>query len=143
MVDNNKSNQETEQIEILQVVPVESHSENFNVTEHIQRMPKIFSRGLLYLIVIILVVAVIYSLVSKIDIVVKCNAVAIPASHKTKILSGRNGYIDEIYISEGQLIEKNAPLFLISSKETLTYRSKVSELLNSIPLKEDYSLGSE
>ncbi|MFX0200573.1 MAG: hypothetical protein ACFFCW_31015 [Candidatus Hodarchaeota archaeon] len=138
MVDKEKNNQEIEQSEILQVTPTGSPSENFLVTEHLQRMPNIFSRGLVYLIVLALVTALIYSLVSKIDMVVECTSVARPLSHKIKILSDRNGYIEKIFISEGQVIEKNAPLFLLRSKESLTYRAKVEELRHSIPLKKEY-----
>ena len=133
-----KEDNEDEQSEAIQVTTVESPSENFVVTEHLQRMPKIYSRGLIYLIVIILNVALIYSLLSKIDVVSECSTVARPSSHKIKILSDREGYLEQIFISEGYKIEKNAPLFLIRSKEALTYRSKVSELLSSIPLKRDY-----
>ncbi len=138
MKEKEKNNQSDDQAEIAKVIPAESPSENFLVTEHLQRMPKIYSRGLIYLIVIILTVAMIYSLVSKIDVVVVCNSVARPVSHKIKILSNRDGYIENIFISEGQEVEKNSPLFCIRSKETLTYKSKVLELHSSIPLKKEY-----
>ncbi|MBI5057517.1 MAG: HlyD family efflux transporter periplasmic adaptor subunit [Nitrospirae bacterium] len=124
--------------EIIEMAPEGSPSENVLVTEHLQRMPAIFARGLLYLLIALLVVALIYSLVAKIDVVVESKAVAQPGSNKIKLLSDRNGYIDRILIVEGQTVEKNAPLFVIRSKETLAYTSKVEELDQIIPLKKEY-----
>jgi len=138
MGDKKIDDQDIKSSETFQVSPVESPSENFLVTEHLQRMPSLFSRGLLYLIILIILVALVYILVSKIDMVVESRSVVQPASHKIKILSDRDGYIENIFISEGQGVEKDAPLFLIRSKEALTHRTKVDELSGSIPLKKEY-----
>jgi hypothetical protein len=50
--------------------------ENFLVTEHLQKMPSIFARGLFYLILLFLAVALVYSVKGKMDVVVVCPAVA-------------------------------------------------------------------
>jgi multidrug resistance efflux pump len=86
----------------------------------------------------VLLTAFTYSVCGKIDIVVTGNAVARPASHIIKILSDRNGFLERIFIQEGQTINKNTPLFLIRSKEGLTYRSKIDELAVLIPIKQEY-----
>jgi hemolysin D len=138
MEDKKRNDQEIESPEMTQISPVEFPSENFLVTEHLQKMPSLFSRGLLYLIILIFAVALVYILVSKIDIVVESRSVVQPTSHKIKVLSDRDGYIEKIYISEGELVEKEAPLFLIRSKEALTYLTKVDEMRSSIPLKKEY-----
>ncbi len=138
MEEKKKNGQEIESPEMIQVSPVESPSENFLVTEHLQRMPSLFSRGLLYLMILIIIVAFVYIVVSKIDIVVESRSVVRPLSHKINILSDRDGYIEKIFISEGQEVDKGSSLFLIRSKEALTYRSKVDELRTSIPLKKEY-----
>jgi HlyD family type I secretion membrane fusion protein len=138
MPDKETDDRKVEFSDIVQVSPVESPSENFLVTEHLQRMPNLFSRGLLYLIILILLVAVVYILVSKIDIVVESRSVVQPMTHKIKILSDRDGYLEKIFISEGQEVEKNTLLFLIRSKEALTHRTKVDELSGSIPLKKEF-----
>lgn len=132
---NNQNSEESEVIEVIEVAPVESPSENYLVTEQLQRMPSIFSRGLLYLVLLLLVVALAYSVIGEIDMVVESKSVARPESHKIKVLSDRTGYIEKIFIAEGQLVEKGAPLFFIRSKETLTYETKVEELRQLIPLK--------
>ncbi|MBW2092477.1 MAG: HlyD family efflux transporter periplasmic adaptor subunit [Deltaproteobacteria bacterium] len=130
--------QEKEQSEIFEVTPIESPSENFLVVENLRRMPSLFSRGLLYIVLLLLVTALLYSTLSKIDIVVECMAVARPTSHKIKLISDRNGYIEKIFITEGQEVKKNAPLFLIRSKEALTYGSRVKELRETIPLRKEF-----
>jgi len=127
-----------EQPEMFEVTPVDSPSESFLVTEHLQRMPSIFSRGLIYLIVLILTTAFIYSVFGELDLVVESRAVARPASHKIRLLSDRSGYLEKIFISEGQSVRKNDPLFLIRSKEAIAYRSKVKELREALPLQREY-----
>ena len=138
MEENIEHNQESEQPEIFEVTPVESPSENYLVVENLRRLPSIFSRGLLYLVLLLLATALLYSILSKIDIVISCLAVARPVSHKIKLISDRNGYVDKIFISEGQEVGKNEPLFVIKSKEALTYSSRVKELREAIPLKKEY-----
>ena len=130
-----KGNKEDEQAETIQVTPVESPSENYLVTEHLQRMPNIFSRGLLYLIVLLIFIALIFSLVSKIDIVVECDSVVRPRSHKIKIVSDKSGHIEKIFIAEGDAVAKRAPLFLVRSKEVLSYHSKVT--VNRLKLEQN------
>ena len=141
--DKKKQSQEIESSEIFRETPVDFPSENFFVTEHLQRMPNIFSRGLVYIVVLVLLTAFVYSVLARIDIVAESKSVARPTTHKIRILSGRNGYIEKIFISEGQAVEENMPLFLIRSKEAITYLSKVEELHHSIPLKSPLSRSSK
>jgi HlyD family secretion protein len=114
--------------EIIEVVPVESPSENSLVSEHLQKMPSLFSRGLIYLIVILLAVSFIYSLVGKMDIVVECPAVARSVSHEMRVLSDRTGYLENVFVVEGQEVAKDAPLFHIRSRERLKQRAEVDRI---------------
>ena len=114
-----KERQELEETEVFRLTPIESPSENYLVVEHLQRMPTIFSRGVLYLIVLVLVSGLIYSLLAEIDIVATCRAVARPASPRTEIHAQTDGYIEKILVSEGQVVEKDAPLFYMQSQGAL------------------------
>lgn len=125
---------EESRTDVYEETPVDSPSENYLVVQNLQRMPSIYSRGILYIVVLFAATAVIYSTLSKIDVVVESHAVARPVSHMMKILSDRDGYIEKIFISEGQAVKKNDPLFLVRSKEILTYQAKVDELRRAIPL---------
>ncbi|MEW6378741.1 MAG: HlyD family efflux transporter periplasmic adaptor subunit [bacterium] len=133
-----RKDREIDQPDMLKITPADSPSENYLVTEHLQRMPNLFARGLIYIMVLMLAVALVYSLLSKIDIVVEGLSLARPDSPAIRVLSDRNGYLEKIAISEGQRIEKGAPLFFILSKEAISYRSRIDELHAAIPLKEEY-----
>jgi multidrug efflux pump subunit AcrA (membrane-fusion protein) len=113
---------------MVEVVPVESPSENSLVAEHLQKMPSLFSRGLIYVIVIMLAVSVAFSLVGKMDIVVECPAVARPVSHEMRVLSDRTGYLENVFVAEGQEVAKGAPLFHIRSRERLQQRAEVDRI---------------
>ena len=122
----------------ITVSPVNSPSKNYLVEEHMQKMPSIFARGLFYIIVLLLFVSLLYSYFAQIDVVAECRSVVRPSSHILKILSDRNGYIEKVYVSEGESVTKDMPLFLIRSKETVSYMSKVEELRRTIPLQEQH-----
>ena len=138
-----KADQSVEQGDIIEITPVDSPSENFIVAEQLRRMPNLFARGLIYLVLLVIVSAVTYSLYGKIDIVVESRAITLPQTHIININSSLNGYIREIFVSEGQFVEKNAPLFVINPplvvnpRETISYRSRTSELERAIPLQEE------
>ena len=121
---------------MVRITPEQPPSEHYLVAEHLQKMPNIFARGLSYLILLLVMVSVAYICLARIDIVIKCQAVARPASHKIKILSDRNGYIMQVFITEGKTVEKDMPLFLVRSRETVNYSAKVEELKQTIPLTE-------
>jgi multidrug efflux pump subunit AcrA (membrane-fusion protein) len=138
MKDKEKDSQIIEQPDVFQITPIESPSKNYLVIDNLQRMPNIFSRGVLYLIVLALGSVLIYSLLGEIDIVSECRAVARSTPHQIGVLSDRGGYIEKVSVSEGQVVEKDDPLFHIRSKEVPTYLSKIENLRHSIPLKKKY-----
>ena len=113
MNDKKPDPMEIEHTEVEPVTPVDSPSKNYLVIEALQRMPPLFSRGLLYLVVAALVSGLLYSLFSEIDMVTKCRAVAIPATHQLSIPTEESGYVERVFVFEGQLVEKNTPLFSI------------------------------
>jgi multidrug resistance efflux pump len=118
MAKNEKRDRQPGSSEIIEVIPSESPSENVLVAEHLQRMPNIFSRGLIYLIVLVLLVALTYSLLGKMDVVAECQGMAKPLSGKINILADRTGYLEQVYIKVGQEVGKDAPLFLIRATES-------------------------
>jgi multidrug resistance efflux pump len=112
----------------FQVIPEEFPSKNTQVVEHLQRMPNIYSRGLIYIIVLLLFTGLLYSLFGEIDVVAECQAVVRPLTHKIRIMSDRNGYLEQIYVAEGQEVKPDMPLFLIRSRESLQHDAEVSRI---------------
>lgn len=138
MTEHEEQEKRISSIEEIQVIPVESPSENYTVMEQLQRMPNIFARGLIYIFILVVFAAFIYSFLVEIDIVAECPSIVRPESHIIRILSDRSGYIEKIFIHDGQTIKKNDPLFLVRSREAITHLSKIEELRRSIPLKKEY-----
>ncbi len=129
---------ETNQAEVIEIPVAEPEADNYLVSEQLQQMPPLFARGLVYIVTLLVITALAYSILSKIDIVVDSHAVARPSSHKINVFAGRTGYIEKIFITEGQKVKHDDPLFLLRSRETLTYESKVDELRRIIPLKKQH-----
>ena len=123
-----KSNRQPSQSEIVEVLPSDSPSENTLVAEHLQRMPNIFARGLIYIIILVLVVVLVYSLLGKMDVVAECQAIAKPLSDKMNILADRTGYLEQIFVKAGQEVRKDDPLFSIQSRESPQRNLEVKRL---------------
>ncbi|MBN1625972.1 MAG: HlyD family efflux transporter periplasmic adaptor subunit [Deltaproteobacteria bacterium] len=143
MAEDKNTDQKIEHGDVIEITPVDSPSENFLVAEKLRQMPNIFARGLIYIIVLLILVSLAYSLFSKIDVVTESRSVAIPKTHIININSSLSGYVQEIYIAKGQLVEKNDPLFVvlpplfINSRESISYQSKIAELSKAIPLQDE------
>ena len=130
MNDKKPDTMEIEHTEVEPVTPVDSPSKNYLVIEALQSMPPLFSRGLLYLVVAALVSGLLYSLFSEIDMVTTCRAVAIPATHQLSIPTEESGYVERVFVFEGQLVEKNAPLFSIRLNRQAAEERTVPPALN-------------
>ena len=130
-----KKNNQNYEVGTFQVIPEEFPSKNTQVIEHLQKMPNIFSRGLVYIMALLLVTSLVYSLLGKIDVVAECQAIVRPLTHKIRILSDRSGYLERIFITEGQEVKQGEPLFLIRSRELLQHDAEVRR----IKLEQNYS----
>ena len=114
--------------EVFEVVPVESPSENALVAEHLRKMPPVFARGLVYLIVAAIAAAFVYSFFGTLDIVVECPAVARPVTGEIRVLSDRTGYLERVFIAEGQEVAKDDPLFHIRAREPVKRQVEVGRI---------------
>jgi len=108
--------QDAEQSDVYRITPQVSPSENYLVVERLQSMPSLVSRGLLYLVILTLISGLVYSFLGKIDVVAQCRAIATPALSPVNIQANKTGYVERVYVAEGQRVEKNGPLFSIRSK---------------------------
>lgn len=116
----------------------DSSSDNDLVTEYLHAMPSLMARGVFYALLLIFIAALVFAYIVKVDIVVKGQAVARPLAGIHKILADRDGYIAKVFIAEGQVVEKNTPLFLLRSQASISSSVKVDELQKIIPLKEQF-----
>lgn len=123
--------------EIETVSPQAAPAESALVTEHLQRLPNVIARGLIYIVVLFLFSAVIYAWVSHIDLVVSSRAVARPITRELRVLSDRLGHVEQVLVEEGDVVSPGDALFMIRSKEAIGYASKVEEIRKTIALKND------
>ena len=93
--------------------PEEAPVTNDLVAEHLRSMPSIYSRGLIYLTVSALLCGFLYSLLGQVDLVTECRGVATPGVHEIQVFSDRAGFVEELYVQEGQLLEAGAPILKI------------------------------
>lgn len=115
------------------VSPVESPSQNYLVSEQLRTYPSLVSRGILYLIVVILVTAFLFGYFGTIDVVVKGRAVAKTSTPSRRIKSDLTGYVERVYVEEGKQVEEGDRLFAIRSRTSLSHMEKISTLSKEIP----------
>ncbi len=105
----------------IQAPLADSPSQNYLVVEQLRGVPNVVSRGVLYIIVLTLLGTWIYTVASKVDVVVECLAVARADSAELRVLSPLEGRVERVLVGEGQPVEKDAPLFLIAAGEGQTW----------------------
>jgi multidrug efflux pump subunit AcrA (membrane-fusion protein) len=121
-----KNVQSTVQTDLQQTPSPVSPSENYQVVEALQKMPSLVSRGLIYLVILALITGLVYSLLARIDVVAQCRAIATPVISPVNIQAVKTGYVKRVYVSEGQRVEKNSPLFSIRSKSMTRFPADAS-----------------
>ncbi|MHB9029035.1 MAG: biotin/lipoyl-containing protein, partial [Candidatus Latescibacterota bacterium] len=114
----------------------DSPSENALVEERLRCMPNPIARGLVYLVVLLAATFLLYSLITRIDMIAECRSVVRPSTNIMRIQADRSGYIEQIFITEGETVEPGDPLFRIRSRETVGYVSKTEDLRERLPLTE-------
>jgi HlyD family type I secretion membrane fusion protein len=141
MASDDESNRDTVEYDpddtrVVVTEPVDSPSENFLVEEKLRDMPNLFARGLVYFSLALVVAMSAYAYFGHVDLVSECRSVARPETHLMRLFADRDGYVADIFVEEGDAVEAGASLFLIRSEKNITYSAKVSDLSQTIPLKE-------
>jgi HlyD family secretion protein len=125
-----------EEGEAIPAPSADSPSENALVEEHLGALPSPVARGLIYLAVLMAIAFFLYSFIARVDMIAECRAVIRPSTDIMRVQADRSGYIEQIFISEGDIVEPGDPLFRIRSKETVGYVSKAEDLQERLPLTE-------
>ncbi|ERK18629.1 HlyD family secretion protein [Pantoea sp. AS-PWVM4] len=91
-----------------------------------QKTPK--SMLVLWLLVIVVVTSLVWAHFAVVEEVTKGEAKVIPASHEQTIESFEDGTLQELYVKEGQLVEKGQPLLrLDSTRSEANYQEELSK----------------
>ncbi|ADU68740.1 HlyD family efflux transporter periplasmic adaptor subunit [Pantoea sp. At-9b] len=92
----------------------------------LQKTPK--SMLVLWLLIIVVISALVWAHFAVVEEVTKGEAKVIPASHEQTIESFEDGTLQELYVKEGQLVEKGQPLLrLDSTRSEANYQEELSK----------------
>ncbi|MBE5254211.1 HlyD family efflux transporter periplasmic adaptor subunit [Mixta mediterraneensis] len=91
-----------------------------------QKHPR--SMAVLWLIVVIVISALVWSHFARVEEVTKGDAKVIPASHEQIIESFEDGTLETLFVKEGDLVEKGQPLLkLDSTRAEASYQEELSK----------------
>jgi multidrug efflux pump subunit AcrA (membrane-fusion protein) len=101
------------------------------VADVIARMPWWASRGLLYIIVGFLVVAVIWASLSKVDIIAESRGTLVPEGYVKLVQAPGAGVVQNLFVKEGDTVDRGQPLVQLAAAEMRTRLAKLREELNT------------
>ena len=95
--------------------------------EIMQSKPNGFSRYMTYIIIVLLVGVIVWSILANKEIVVKASGVVRPTVEVAKLSSSVNGIVTEVNISEGLEVKKGDVLLVINGEEYELQKKSLEE----------------
>lgn len=99
------------------------------VADVIARMPGWASRGLVYIIIGFVVVAILWAALSKIDIVAESRGTLVPEGYVKPVQTAGTGVVQNVFVREGDAVEGSQPLVQLDATEMRTHLNKLREEL--------------
>jgi hemolysin D len=99
------------------------------IADVIAGMPWWASRGLLYLIVAFVIAGLLWSALSKIDVVTSSRGTLVPEGYVKPIQSAGSGVVQNLFVREGDVVEAGQPLVQMDVAEMRTRLNKLREEL--------------
>jgi len=99
------------------------------VADVIARMPWWASRGLVYIIIGFVIVAVLWAALSKIDIVAESRGTLVPEGYVKPVQAAGTGVVQNVFVREGDAVEGSQPLVQLDATEMRTRLNKLREEL--------------
>ena len=101
------------------------------VAEVIARVPWWASRGLVYIIIAFVVVAIFWAALSKIDIVAEARGTLVPEGYVKPVQTAEAGVVQNVFIREGDVVEAGQALVQLDATEMRTRLNKLREELTA------------
>jgi multidrug efflux pump subunit AcrA (membrane-fusion protein) len=101
------------------------------VSDVISRMPWWASRGLLYIIVGFVIVALLWASFSMIDVVTESRGVLVPEGYVKPVQAAGAGVVQNVFVKEGEQVERGQPLIQLDATEMRTRLGKLREELET------------
>ncbi len=101
------------------------------VSDVIGRMPWWAARGLVYIIVSFIIVGFLWAGLSMVDVVTESRGVLVPEGYIKPVQSAGRGVVQNLFIKEGERVERGQALVQLDATEMRTRLSKLREELES------------
>jgi multidrug efflux pump subunit AcrA (membrane-fusion protein) len=101
------------------------------VSDVIGRMPWWASRGLLYIIIGFIGVALLWAGFSKVDIVAESRGTLVPEGYVKPVQAAGPGVVQNVFVKEGESVERGQPLVQLAAVEMRTRLRKLHEELET------------
>lgn len=111
----------------------------FRTSQLLQSLPSLAARGPLYIMVLALAASAAYISAVQVDVVFRCPATAQHRAGIWRVTTDHSGYLVEVSVTPGQVVQRGTPLFRLHSRDCVQYLSKAREIRVTLPLREqDY-----
>jgi HlyD family secretion protein len=97
----------------------------------IAKMPWWATRGVLYIIVTFIIVAVVWASLSKVDVVAEGRGKLVPEGYVKLVQAAGSGVVQNVFVKEGDMVERGQALVQLAASEMQTRLSKLSEELET------------
>jgi len=111
--------------------PPQSLDTSPEVADVIARMPWWASRGVIYIIIGFVAVAILWAALSKIDVVAESRGTLVPEGYVKPVQAAGAGIVQNVFVREGDVVEGGQPLVQLDATEMRTRLHKLREELTS------------
>jgi len=101
------------------------------VSDVIAKMPWWATRGVLYIIVTFIIVAVVWASLSKVDVVAEGRGTLVPEGYVKPVQAAGSGVVQNVFVKEGDTVARGQALVQLAASEIRTRLSKLSEELET------------
>lgn len=105
------------------------------VSDVIAKMPWWATRGLLYIIVTFVIVAIVWASLSKIDVVAEGRGTLVPEGYVKPVQAAGSGVVQNVFVKEGDTVERGQALVQLAAAEMRTHLNKLNEELETSQLQ--------
>jgi len=105
------------------------------VSDVIARLPWWATRGVLYIIVAFIVVALVWAAVSKVDVIAEGRGTLVPEGYVKPVQAAGAGVVQNVFVKEGDPVERGQALVQLAAAEMRTRLGKLREELDTSQLQ--------
>jgi multidrug efflux pump subunit AcrA (membrane-fusion protein) len=105
------------------------------VSDVIARLPWWATRGVLYIIIAFIVVALVWATLSKVDVIAEGRGTLVPEGYVKPVQAAGAGVVQNVFVKEGDSVERGQALVQLAAAEMRTRLGKLREELDTSQLQ--------